>query len=132
METSMSLKDTLRLMVIDDMTISRTLIENALEEIGIRHVATESNPKAALGKLVAAPVHLVLSDMNMPGMSGLELLEALRQNRSTQRIGFILITGTPSQEILRRGQELGANNFVKKPFTTATLRGAIEGVVGKL
>ena len=78
------------------------------------------------------PVHLVLSDMNMPGMSGLELLQALRQNRSTQRIGFILITGTPSQEILRRGQELGANNFIKKPFTTATLKGAIEGVVGKL
>ena len=128
----MSLKDSLRMMVVDDMTISRSLIEQALDEIGIKFVTTERDPKAALGKLVAQPVHLVLSDMNMPGMSGLDLLQALRQNRSTQRIGFILITGTPSQDILRRGQELGANNFIKKPFTTATLRGAIEGVVGKL
>ena len=128
----MSLKDSLRLMVVDDMTISRTLIEQSLEEISIKFVVTERDPKAALGKLVAAPVHLVLSDMNMPGMSGLDLLQALRQNRSTQRIGFILITGTPSADILRRGQELGANNFINKPFTTATLRGAIEGVVGKL
>ena len=84
------------------------------------------------GKLVAAPVHLVISDMNMPGMSGLDLLEALRKNKSTQRIGFILITGTPSPEILKRGQELGVNNLVKKPFTTVTLKSCIERVVGKL
>lgn len=128
----MGLKESLRVMVVDDMAISRALIEQSLDEMGIKQCAYEQNPKAALGRLVAAPVHLVISDMNMPGMSGLELLEALRQNRSTQRIGFILITGTPSPDILRRGQELGANNFVRKPFTTVTLRAAIESVVGKL
>ncbi len=128
----MSLKDSLRIMVVDDMSISRALITQALEEIGIKHSDAESLPKAALGKLVAAPVHLVISDMNMPGMSGLELLEALRQNKSTQRIGFILITGSPTPEILRRGQELGLNNLVRKPFTAVTLKAAIEKVVGKL
>ncbi|EEW24193.1 response regulator [Rhodobacter ferrooxidans] len=128
----MSLKETIRIMVVDDMSISRALITQSLEEIGIKHIATESDPRAALGKLVAAPVHLVISDMNMPGMSGLDLLEALRNNRSTQRIGFILITGTPSADVLRRGQELGANNLVKKPFTTVTLKSSIERVVGKL
>lgn len=70
--------------------------------------------------------------MNMPGMSGLDLLGALRHNKSTQRIGFILITGTPSPDILKRGQELGVNNLVKKPFTTVTLKSAIERVVGAL
>lgn len=128
----MGLKESLRVMVVDDMAISRALIEQSLDEMGVKQCLYEQNPKAALGRLVAAPVHLVISDMNMPGMSGLELLEALRQNRTTQRIGFILITGTPSPEILRRGQELGANNFVRKPFTTATLKAAIEGVVGRL
>jgi two-component system chemotaxis response regulator CheY len=65
-------------------------------------------------------------------MSGLELLSALRQNRTTQRIGFILITGTPSPEVLRQGQELGLNNMVRKPFTSVTLKASIERVVGKL
>ena len=128
----MSLKDSLRIMVVDDMAVSRALIAQSLEEIGVTHLATENDPKAALGKLVASPVHLVISDMNMPGMSGLDLLEALRKNKSTQRIGFILITGTPSPEILKRGQELGVNNLVKKPFTTVTLKSCIEKVVGKL
>jgi two-component system chemotaxis response regulator CheY len=68
----------------------------------------------------------------MPGMSGLDLLAALRQNRTTQRIGFILITGTPSPEVLRLGQELGLNNLVRKPFTSVTLKSSIERVVGKL
>lgn len=128
----MSLKDSLRIMVVDDMSVSRALISQALEEIGISRYLTENDAKTALGKLVAQPVHLVISDMNMPGMNGLQLLEALRLNKSTQRIGFILITGTPSQDVLRKSQQLGANNLVAKPFTTATLKASIERVVGRL
>lgn len=128
----MSLKDTLRVMVVDDMSVSRALISQSLEEIGIRHVATEADSKAALGKLAANPVHLVISDMNMPGLSGLDLLGALRQNRATQRMGFILITGTPTPEILQKGQQLGLSNLIRKPFTTATVKASIERVVGPL
>ncbi len=128
----MSLKDSLRVMVVDDMSVSRALISQSLEEIGIKHVATEADSKTALGKLAANPVHLVISDMNMPGLSGLDLLGALRTNRNTQRIGFILITGTPTPEILQKGQQLGLNNLIRKPFTTATVKASIERVVGPL
>ncbi len=128
----MGLRESLHIMVIDDMSVSRALIERSLEEMGVRHYRTESDSKAALGKLVANPVHLVISDMNMPGLSGLQLLRALRESRTTQRIGFILITGSPTPDILKEGQQLGLNNLVKKPFTTATLRAAIETVVGRL
>lgn len=128
----MSLKDTLTVMVVDDMSVSRGLIVQSLEEIGIWKTTTENNGHAALAKLVANPVHLVLSDMNMPMMDGLGLLKGLRENRSTQKIGFILITGTPTQQLVQRGQALGMNNLVKKPFTTAILKQAIERVVGRL
>ncbi|NKB16848.1 MAG: response regulator [Sphingomonadales bacterium] len=128
----MSLKDSLKVMIVDDMSISRALIEQAVEEIGIKNVQTESDPKVALGKLVANPAHLVLSDMNMPGMNGLQMLGNLRQNKMTQRIAFILITATPSPEVIRDGQALGMNNLVKKPFTAVTLKASIERVVGRL
>ena len=128
----MSLKESLRIAVVDDMSISRALITQALDEMGIKQYQTESDPKAALGRLTSNPPHLVISDMNMPGMSGLELLKALRLHRMTHRIGFILITGTPSPDVVNGAQMLGANNLVKKPFTTITLKGAIEKVVGKL
>lgn len=128
----MSLRDTIRIMVIDDMSVSRALITQSLEELGITKYMTENDGRAALGKLVAAPVHLVLCDMNMPGMNGLELLHALRSNKTTSRIGFILITGQPTPELLRIGQELGLNNLIRKPFTTATMKASIERVVGPL
>lgn len=128
----MSLRDTIRIMVVDDMSVSRALITQSLEEIGITKYQTENDAKAALGKIVGAPVHLVLCDMNMPGMNGLELLHALRNNKTTARIGFILITGQPTPELLRIGQELGLNNLIRKPFTTATMKASIERVVGPL
>lgn len=128
----MSLRESLRVMVVDDMSVSRALIVQSLDEIGIRHYTTESDGRAALGKLAANPVHLVISDMNMPGMNGLQLLGSLRQAKATQKIGFILITGSPTPEVVREGQELGLNNLVRKPFTTMSLKSSIERVVGKL
>ena len=100
--------------------------------MGIAKYLTENDARIALGKIVANPVHLVLCDMNMPGMNGLELLHALRNTKLTQRIGFILITGQPTPELLRIGQELGLNNLIRKPFTTATMKASIERVVGAL
>jgi two-component system, chemotaxis family, chemotaxis protein CheY len=106
-------------------------VTNALDEMGVVHYAAEADPKAALAKLTASPVHLVLCDMNMPGMNGLQLLEALRRNASTANIGFIVITGSPTPDIIQQGQKLRLNNLVAKPFTTAALRTAIEQVIGK-
>ncbi|MFN3275048.1 MAG: response regulator [Paracoccus sp. (in: a-proteobacteria)] len=128
----MPLKSNLHVMVVDDMTISRALVEQALDWAGISNVQYEAAGDAAYRKLVAAPVHLVISDYNMPGMDGLQLLEALRQTKSTQRIGFILITGTANRELIERGQRAGMNNFIAKPFTKEALLRAIETVTGKL
>lgn len=128
----MALKDTLRLMVVDDMSVSRGLLTQALEEIGLWKYQTENDGRTALDKIVASPVHLVLSDYNMPGMNGMQLLEALRANRTTQGVGFILVTGTPTKELIDRGRALGLNNLVRKPFTSASLKQAIEQVVGRL
>ncbi len=89
----MALKHSLQLMYVDDMSVSRGLIQQALDEIGIVNLTYEKDGATALRRLVANPVHLVLSDYNMPGMDGLTLLEGLRQSKATQRIGFILITG---------------------------------------
>jgi two-component system chemotaxis response regulator CheY len=125
----MSLKNSLTMMVVDDMTISRCLVEQSLDEIGIKNVIFENDGAVALKKLA---VHLVLSDYNMPGMDGLSLLEALRLNRSTQRIGFILMTGRASREIIARGHALAMNNFITKPFSTVGLKVCIEKVVGPL
>ncbi|WP_417722778.1 response regulator [Salipiger sp.] len=128
----MSLKDSLRVMVVDDMATSRGLITQALDEIGIKNYLTENDGQQALTRLAANPVHLVLSDFNMPNMDGLGLLKAVRQNKATQRMGFILVTGKPTPEMVAQAKQLGLNNMIKKPFTSISMKQCIESVVGRL
>lgn len=128
----MSLKDSLRIMVVDDMATSRGLITQALDEIGIKNYLTENDGSKALARMAGSPVHLVLSDYNMPNMDGLALLKAVRQNRATQKVGFILVTGKPTPEMVAQAKQLGLNNMIKKPFTSLAMKQCIESVVGKL
>ena len=121
----MSLKDSLRVMVVDDMSTSRGIITQSLDEIGIKNYMVENSGEGAYKKLVQTPVHMV-------GMDGLGLLKALRSHQVTQRVGFILVTGKPTPEMIQVGKQIGLNNIVRKPFTVATMKQAIEQVVGRL
>ena len=128
----MALRDSLSILVVDDMSTSRSLIIMALEEMGIKKIDFSKDGAAALQSLAARPAHLIISDYNMPGMDGLHLLQALRQNRATQGVGFILVSGRVDQKILSTGRQLGMNNFIQKPFTTPQLRDCIQAVTGPL
>lgn len=128
----MSIADKLRVMVVDDTSVSRALIVDALDQMGVRGVTLAKDGKSALAALMAQPVHLVISDMHMPGLDGLALLKGLREFKPTSRVGFILVTGSADKTLVERGRAFGLNNLVMKPFTVAALRGAIEQVVGKL
>lgn len=128
----MALRDSLSVMVVDDMSTSRSIIIMALEEMGLKKIDFRRDGNEALPSLVANPVHIVISDYNMPGMDGLGLLKGLRDNKSTSRIGFILVSGRIDQEILSKGRALGMNNFIQKPFSVPQLRSCIQAVVGPL
>ena len=128
----MGLRDQLRIMVVDDMSTSRGLITQALDAMGIPQVGYASDGPGALAAIAKSPVHLVISDYNMPGMDGLQLLHALRTDARTKGVGFILITGRADKEIIDKGRKLGMNNFLKKPFQPQDLRTCIEAVVGRL
>ena len=128
----MALRDQIRIMVVDDMSTSRGLITQALDSFGVRDVAVAENGKEALHALAKRPVHLVISDYNMPGLNGLQLLKALRENKLTSRIGFILVSGKLDNEILTTGKKLGLNNFITKPFDTPQMKTCLQAVVGPL
>lgn len=128
----MSTKDNIQVMVVDDMSTSRGLITQALDWMQIANYDYCTDGQSALKRISASPVHLVISDYNMPGMDGLKLLEALRTNRMTQRIGFILITGSADRKVIDEGRRLQMNNFLKKPFSPNALKTCIQQVVGPL
>lgn len=128
----MSLKDSLRVMVVDDMSTSRGILTQCLDELGVKNYMVENNGQSAFQKITKTPVHLVLSDYNMPGMDGIGLLKHVRSHQPTQKMGFILVTGRPTPEIVAEAKKLGLNNMIKKPFTSASMKQCIESVVGRL
>lgn len=128
----MALRDQIRIMVVDDMSTSRGLITQALDAFGVRNVASSADGPSALKALESTPVHLVISDYNMPGMDGLQLLHRLRSGAKTKGVGFILITGKADKAIIDQGRKFGMNNFLKKPFEPKDLQACIEAVVGRL
>jgi two-component system chemotaxis response regulator CheY len=128
----MPLAQHLQVMVVDDTYVSRALILDCLDQMGLRGVGIAKHGAEALQMLMAKPVHLVISDMNMPEMDGLALLKNLREFKPTSRIGFILVTGSTDPNLIAKGRQLGMNNFIKKPVTAASMRTAMEAVVGKL
>ncbi len=128
----MAIRDKLQVMVVDDMATSRGLITQALDEIGIVNYETESSAGNAWSRLQQKPVHLVLSDMVMPGMDGLQLLQAMRSSRSMAKTAFILVTGRADDETIRSGIKLGMNNFIRKPFEARDMKRCIEKVFGPI
>jgi two-component system chemotaxis response regulator CheY len=128
----MSVRDKRRILVVDDMSTSRGILLQALDSFGIRQVEYAEDGEAGLASLNARPVHLVISDYNMPKMDGLKLLHAIRSNAATAKTGFILISGRSDPAMLEAGKKLRMNNYLTKPFQSADLKAAIEAVVGRL
>lgn len=122
----------LKVMVVDDTSVSRMLLVEALNEIGIKNTVLAGDGEQALQLMMQAPCHIVFSDMNMPKLNGLQLLKALREFGPTRQCCFILVTGKGDRAMIEEGKKYGLNNFLAKPFTTATLKASIEVVVGKL
>lgn len=128
----MALRDMLKVLVVDDMSTSRGILLQALDGLGIRNVEYADNGKTAMQRSKELLPHLVISDLYMPELNGLQLLQHIRHNPSTAKTGFILVTGRSDQSVIQTGKKLGMNNFLEKPFTPADMKAAIEAVVGRL
>lgn len=115
----MALRDNLSVMVVDDMATSRSLIIMALEEMGIRKIDFRKDGGEALQSLVAHPVHLVISDYNMPGMDGLVLAGHLRERFPALPMGFL--TANVQDALKKKAEALGCG-FIPKPITTDKIR----------
>lgn len=128
----MSLREKIRIMAVDDMTVSRGLLTMSLQKMGIKNVVAVDHAHKALETLETSPAHLVISDYSMPDMDGLEFLLALRKRQKTQRIGFILVLSNYDPTLVNLGKRLGMNNYLKKPYSDESLRECIESVTGPL
>ena len=127
---------TLKTMIVDDQLSMRLLVHEGLQQLGFRDFDEAPDGEAALRRLIqpaaGLPISLIVSDFNMPNMDGLALLRAVRVHPPTSKIAFIMLTGRGDKELVQRAVQFGANNFLVKPFTIATLQEKVTAVFGSL
>ena len=122
----------LSVLIVDDQITMRSLIRNSMTQMGITQTREAGDGEEALRALLTRPSHLVISDFNMPKLDGLSLLRAVRTHPPLKTIAFIMLTGRADIDLVARARQFGVNNFIVKPFTTATLKEKIEEVFGAL
>lgn len=128
----MSVKDILRVMVVDDHITSRLVTVEGLRDLGIKQIQVADGGKEAFSKMVSSPVHLLVSDLYMPGVDGIQLIKAVRAHPKIGKTAAIILTGRKEDKVVRLAKQFGVNNVLSKPFTNANLKIAIESVVGRL
>ncbi len=122
----------LKVVVVDDQMTMRSLVRTSLQQMGVVEIREYPSAGEALQGLKEAPTHLVISDFNMPGIDGLEFLHTVRTDAALKSTAFILLTGRADKDLVQRAAQLGANNYLVKPFTVANLKGKLEQVFGPL
>lgn len=127
--------DSLVVMIVDDQASIRSLARLHLQMLGVGGILEAGDGEEALKLLVAPrhmPVNLIISDHNMPKLTGLNLLRAVRGYTPTANLAFIMLTGNADKELVMSAKQHGVNNYLIKPFTMATLKQKIEAVLGAL
>ncbi len=111
-----------RILIVDDFATMRKIAKRILQSLGFTNIAEAENGLAALDAIKKDRIDLVLSDCNMPGMNGIELLTHLRNDRELKEIPFIVMTSTDQKASLLEMVKAGASDYIEKPFRADDLR----------
>ncbi len=110
-----------RFLVVDDFSTMRRIVRNLLKELGFTNVQEAEDGVDALAKLRAGEFDFVVSDWNMPNMTGLDLLKNIRADANLKHLPVLMVTAEAKKENIIEAAQAGASGYVVKPFTAATL-----------
>jgi two-component system chemotaxis response regulator CheY len=122
----------IKILVVDDFPTMRRIIRNLLKELGFINVEEAEDGAAGLEKAKDGSFQFVISDWNMPNMDGLSMLQAIRADANIGKIPVLMVTAEAKKENIIAAAQAGANGYVVKPFTAATLDEKITKIFEKL
>ena len=121
-----------KFLVVDDFSTMRRIVRNLLKELGYTNVDEAEDGVVALGKLKGGDFEFVVSDWNMPNMDGLTLLQTIRADPSLATLPVLMVTAEAKKENIIAAAQAGANGYIVKPFTAATLDEKLAKIFEKL
>lgn len=128
---------TIKILVVDDMPTIRDLVRNQLKNMGYKNVIEAADGEIALNMLISArmegaPIELVISDWNMPKMTGLEFLKQVRASDEFAKLPFILLTSESERDQVTEAIMAGVSQYIVKPFAAKAFEEKLKGVWAKV
>jgi two-component system chemotaxis response regulator CheY len=120
----------MKILAVDDSATMRRIIKNQLKQVGYDQVDEAENGREALTLIEKGGYDLLITDWNMPEMCGLDLVKEVRKNDASRGLPILMVTTVAGKEEIVIALKAGVNNYVVKPFDTATLRTKISQVIG--
>ena len=118
----------MRILVVDDFSTMRRIVKNILRQLGYNNVVEADDGTTALVKLKAEKIDFVVTDWNMPKMSGLELLKEIRATEAWKSTPVLMVTAEALQENIIAAIKAGVSNYIVKPFDAATMAEKIDKI----
>lgn len=122
----------IKFLVVDDFSTMRRIIRNLLKELGFTNVEEAEDGVVALNKLQSGRFEFVVTDWNMPNMSGIQLLQNIRKDPLLKDLPVLLVTAEAKRENIVAAAQSGANGYIVKPFTATTLEEKLNRIFEKL
>jgi len=122
----------MNVLVVDDFSTMRRIVKNLLVEIGFSNIEEADDGNTALPILEKGGIDFLVTDWNMPGMAGIDLLKAVRADPKLSSIPVLMVTAESKRDQIMEAAQAGVNGYVVKPFTADTLREKVNKVFERL
>jgi two-component system, chemotaxis family, chemotaxis protein CheY len=127
-EASVVAQADMQILVVDDFSTMRRIIKGLLHDLGYAHITEADDGLTALPLLKAGQFDLLITDWNMPGMQGVELLRQVRADERLAKLPVLMLTAEAKREQIVEAAQAGVSGYVIKPFTAAVLKEKIEKI----
>lgn len=122
----------MKILIVDDFSTMRRIIKNLLRDLGFNNTQEADDGSTALPMLQKGDFDFVVTDWNMPGMQGIDLLKAIRADEHLKHIPVLMVTAEAKREQIITAAQAGVNGYVVKPFTAATLKEKLDKIFERL
>lgn len=122
----------MKILIVDDFSTMRRIIKNLLRDLGFNNTTEADDGSTALPMLQNGNFDFLITDWNMPGMQGIDLLKAVRSDSKLSKLPVLLVTAEAKKEQIVEAAQAGVNGYIVKPFTAATLKEKIEKIFERL
>jgi two-component system chemotaxis response regulator CheY len=122
----------IKILVVDDFATMRKVIRNLLKQVGYENIVEAEDGVTALRVLKSQKIDLIISDWNMPNMTGLELLKTVRADADLKTTPFLMVTAEALQDNVIAAVKAGVSNYIVKPFTAEVLNEKIKKIIEKM